>query len=181
MPKMRVKAKKPLYRKLNTTAHGACCHRGPDYAQSRNTKAERRGEKPAVAMHRGKRRGRDYTPLFRFLLSRVGEDWDVVFQEAQARLDTTEPIFWLVANAPHEQSAVVRVGESSYFNGLFVDEDNRLRMVDPTIGPETMEPSCACCTHTLNGVPFTRPFVAPVSAAAAIAAQNESDDSSDVA
>jgi hypothetical protein len=26
---------------------------------------------------------------------------------------------------------------------------------------EDMEPTCACCTHTFNGVPFTRKYVPP--------------------
>jgi hypothetical protein len=43
------------------------------------------------------------------------------------------------------------VGESTYYSGLFVDDENRLRKVDPDLGPESMARSCACCTHTFNG------------------------------
>ena len=109
-------------------------------------------------MSKGRRRGLDYTPLFRFLLSRVGSDWDDVYGEARARLDREEPIFWLVARSPAERQEVVRVGESSYFSGLYVADDHTLQLVAPQIGPESLEPSCGCCTHTLNGVRFTRPF-----------------------
>lgn len=109
-------------------------------------------------MHGGKRRGLDYTPLFKFLLSKVGEDWDQVFSEASARLDGTDPVFWLVALQEHDKRASVRVGESSYYSGLFVDDHNRLRVVDPALDVSKMFPSCPCCTHTLNGVRFSREY-----------------------
>ena len=109
----------------------------------------------------GQRHGLDYTPLFRFLLSRVGEDWDTVFAEAAARLDRHEPVFWMVARSEAEEKPFVRIGESSYYSGLFVDEDNRLRLVDPDLRVEHMEPGCACCTHTFNGIPFTRKYSPP--------------------
>lgn len=52
----------------------------------------------------------------------------------------------------------VLIGENAYYSGLFVDADNRLRLVDPDLHVEHMEPGCACCTHTFNGVPFTRKY-----------------------
>lgn len=109
-------------------------------------------------MVQGRRRGLDYTPLFRFLLSRVGEDWDAVHSEAVRRLDRAEPISWLVALRPEDREPCVRVGESSFYSGLFVDDENRLQKVAPELGPSSMAPGCACCTHTFNGVPFTQPF-----------------------
>ncbi len=112
------------------------------------------------AMHAGQRNGLDYTPLFRFLLSRVGRNWDEVYAEAVARLDRPEPIFWLVAQRVEDRTRAVRLGENSYFSGLFVDDDNRLAVVDPSLSVNDMEPGCACCTHTLNGLRFTKAFVA---------------------
>lgn len=106
-------------------------------------------------------KGLDYTPLFKFLLSRVGDDWEAVHADAVARLDRVEPIFWMVARSEAERKPFVLIGENAYYSGLFVDEDNRLRMVDPELQVEQMAPSCACCTHTLNGVPFTRKYVPP--------------------
>jgi hypothetical protein len=38
---------------------------------------------------------------------------------------------------------------------LYVDEDDRLRLVDPTLGPEKITPTRTCCTHTVNGIPIT--------------------------
>ncbi|WP_421590067.1 hypothetical protein [Shinella sp. M27] len=108
------------------------------------------------------RHGLDYTPLFKFLLSRVGDDWDAMHAEAIARLDGAEPIFWMVARSEAERKPFVGMGESAYYSGLFVDEANRLQRVDPHLSVVQMEPSCACCTHTFNGVPFTRKYRPPV-------------------
>ena len=105
-------------------------------------------------MHSRHRHGRDYTPLFRFLISRVGKPWSEVFAEAKSRLDTTDPIFWLVARTEAKRREFVRVGESSYFSGLYVDDQGLLKFVNPELRPQDMQPSCTCCTHTLNGVRF---------------------------
>lgn len=106
-------------------------------------------------MHGKQRRGLDYTPLFMFLLSRVGSDWDSVYREAVERLDRPEPIFWLVALNEADRCAVVRLGESSYYSGLYVDEGGILQRVDPGLKPEDLTPTCTCCTHTFNGVRFS--------------------------
>jgi hypothetical protein len=112
-------------------------------------------------MHGGQQHGLDYTPLFRFLLSRVGRDWDGVYREAVSRLDKAEPIFWMVARSEAEKKRHVLIGESSYFSGLYVDDQNRLAVVDPTLRVEQMTPSCPCCTHTFNGVRFTKAYQPP--------------------
>ncbi|MEZ4371484.1 MAG: hypothetical protein R3B07_11695 [Polyangiaceae bacterium] len=148
--------KQPLYRKVNTRARGVHHGFGGDFREQRaKTKSSdaRRGSMGGSA-----RRGLDYTPLFRFLLSKVGGEWEGIFREAKSRLDRSEPIFWLVALEESAREPYVCVGESSYFSGLFVDEQGLLQRVDPSLGPESLEPSCACCTHTFNGVPFTRRY-----------------------
>jgi hypothetical protein len=150
--------KKPLYRKVNTRTRGVRRHESvAHYRDQRNTKAESRREASRGSMHPGKRYGLDYTPLFRFLLSRVGGHWDRIFSEAVARLDRPDPLFWMVAIQEDEREDIVRLGESSYFNGLYVDEQNLLQIVDPDLKAENMTPSCQCCTHTFNGVPFGQP------------------------
>lgn len=149
--------KPPLYRKVNTTAHGARHRRGGAYRDERNTKRQALSEATRQSM-RSHQRGRDYTPLFKFLLSKVGQRWDDVYSEAVRRLDRSEPIFWLVALHEHERQKYVLVGESSYYSGLYVDGDGVLQIVDPSIGPSSLLPLCKCCTHTFNGLPFTRAF-----------------------
>jgi hypothetical protein len=154
MEKRAMDRKQKLYRKVNTRARGVHHDTGGDYAHQRGTKRERDSQLTRGPMGT-RRRGLDYTPLFRFLLSRVGEDWDGVYAEAVARLDRPEPIFWMVARTPDERVPYFRSGESSYFRGLYIDEENRLAVVDPELSPERMTPSCACCTHTLDGVRFS--------------------------
>ena len=96
--------------------------------------------------------------MFRFLLSKVGQDWNEVHSEAVARLDKEEPIYWLVARTEDEKRPTVGIGESSYFSGLYIDENNRLAIVDPSVKVEDLEPYCSCCTHTFNGKPFVKKY-----------------------
>lgn len=150
-----IREKEPLYRRVNTCARYVHHNFGGEYRWSRQKSDSLEGQ---GSMHAGKRRGRDYTPLSRFLLSRVGKDWTEVHREAVSRLDDEEPIFWLVARTEAEKRPWVLVGESSYYSGLYIDENNCLAIVDPKLSVEQMEPSCSCCTHTFNGVHFTRPY-----------------------
>ena len=150
--------KKPLYRPVNTRTHGVRHGSGSKSKWERNTKASAENKSMNRSMHSGQRHGFDYTPLFKFLLSQVGRNWDEVHREAVSRLDREEPITWMVAQNLSDGSPFFRVGESSYFSGLYVNQDNKLAIVDPDISPETMSPFCACCTHTLNGVRLTRPY-----------------------
>ena len=99
-------------------------------------------------------RGLDYTPLFKFLLSKVGNNWNEVFSEAKSRLDKQDPIFWMVALNEEEKKDCVRVGESTYFSGLFVDNNGVLQLVNPNLKAVDMKPFCDCCTHTFNGKIF---------------------------
>ncbi len=148
--------KEPLFRKVNTKAHGVHHGFGGEYRHERNTKVEKHSETVHRSMHGKKNRGLDYTPLFKFLLSKVGENWNSIYSEAVSRLDRSEPIFWLVALHEHERKEYVRVGESSFFSGLYVDKKGLLQLVNPDLGPKQMTPLCHCCTYTLNGKPFSK-------------------------
>lgn len=150
--------KAPLYRKVNTTAHGVHHAKGGNYRDQRNSKARGCSELLRETMHGRRRRGLDYTPLFKFLLANVGRKWNEVHAEAVSRLDRPDPIFWLVALHEHQRRPYVLIGESSYFSGMYVDADGLLQLVDPSMGPSSLVPLCRCCTHTFNGLPFTRPF-----------------------
>jgi hypothetical protein len=137
----------------------SCIHHfvGGDFRDQRHTKQQKQFAGTQQTMHGGKKRGLDYTPLFKFLLSKVGTQWNDVYSEAIQRLDRTEPIFGLVALHEHEQRDYVRIGESSYYSGLFVDQDGTLQIVNPSVSPSSLAPACQCCTHTLNGFRFTQP------------------------
>ena len=147
------RSKKPLFRKVNTKARGVRHHFGGDFKYSRNAKRAS-PEREKGSMHGKQERGYDYTPLFRFLLSKVGEEWDAILREAASRLNTTDPIFWVVALKPDDKVAYVRTGESTYFSGMYVDEEGNLRLTNPDLQAKDMTPLCSCCTHTLNGVRF---------------------------
>jgi len=145
--------KKPLYRKVNTKARGVRHGFGGDFKDSRHKKRDS-AEQVKGSMHGKKQRGLDYTPLFRFLHSKVGAEWEAVFSEAVSRLDKPEPIFWLVAIDENERRDYVRIGESTYFKGLYVDGQGTLQLTNPELKAKDLTPFCACCTHTLNGKPF---------------------------
>jgi hypothetical protein len=150
--------KTPLYRKVNTTAHGVHHRVGGDFRDERRKKITDQAEAQHQGMHGRKYRGLDYTPLFRFLLSKVGQEWNSIHSEAIARLDRPGPIFWLVALRQADEQEYVRTGESSYFSGLRVDPNGKLQLVNPKIDAGSLAPLCKCCTHTFNGLRFTRPF-----------------------
>lgn len=146
--------KEKLFRKVNTGTHGVHHDSGGNYRWERNTKAEMRNEKAQGPMHSRRRNGRDYTPLFKFLLSRVGRDWNEIYSEAVARLDDPAPIFWIVARCEAEERPYVRIGESTYYSGLTIDAANRLALVAPDFSIDDLKPRCTCCTHTFNGIRF---------------------------
>jgi hypothetical protein len=150
--------KEPLYRKVNTKARGVHHRSGGDYRHERNTKKEQNSEATRGSMHGRQQRGLDYTPLFRFLLSKVGANWDDVFSEAVLRLDRPDPIFRMVALREHEKRDYFWIGEASCMSGLYVDEAGCPQIVNPAIGPASLTPVCACCTFTFNGVRFTKPY-----------------------
>ena len=143
--------KEPLYRKVNTRARGVRHQFGGDYRSSR-------GNPTAAGMANGIQRGLDYTPLFRFLLSKVGENWDQIYSEAISRIDKQEPITWMVSKSLDSANDYILVGESTYFSGLYIDEIGILRIVNPELDENSLKPFCKCCTHTFNGIPFTRRY-----------------------
>ncbi|PHM36647.1 hypothetical protein Xmau_04185 [Xenorhabdus mauleonii] len=152
-----INRKKKLYRRVNTTAHFVFHHHGGGYRWERAKQKLIQENMPYFLSMKGKqRRGLDYTPLFMFLLSKVGEKWDLVYSEAIQRLDKPEPIFWMVALHEHEQRDYICCGESSYYNGLFVDESGILRKVNPNLSENDITIHCQCCTYTFNGVPIHR-------------------------
>lgn len=147
------KEKSKLYRKVNTKALRVHHNFGGDFKYSRNKKKETL-EQIRGTMFGKKERGLDYTPLYRFLLSKVGSNWDEVFSEAKSRLDKAEPIFWIVALNEDEKKDFIRIGESSYFSGLYIDGNGNLQVSNPNLKASDMEPFCSCCTHTFNGKLF---------------------------
>ncbi len=144
---------KTLYRKVNSKARNCKHNIGPDAKNDRNTK-----KGISKSMKKNDHRGLDYTPLYKFLLSKVGEDWDVIHSQAIGRLDKEDPIYHLVARTEEDKKDKVRCGESSYYSGLYIDDNNKLQKVNPDLKNEDLYPSCHCCTYTWNGTPFQKTY-----------------------
>lgn len=138
--------KKPLWRKENKLALHYRGNTGGEFRHSRHTKGDKKS-----GMGGKKQRGVDYTPLFKFLLSKVGQNWDSVYSEAISRLDKKEPINWMVyTNLNAQMKDSFRAGDSQY-SCLFVDDNGILQLVNPNLSINDFKPSCTCCTHTFNG------------------------------
>ena len=146
--------KQPLYRKYNKLAlNFRTNHPGSEYRYERNTKKMNNFEDTHKSI-KSTHGGYDYTPLFKFLLSKVGKSWDEVHSEAVSRLDRQEPIFWMVdLDVDEETSGTVRIGEASQYSRLMV-VDGILVKVDNNAQPYPA--SCTCCTHSFNGKPFKK-------------------------
>jgi hypothetical protein len=64
----------------------------------------------------------------------------------------------MVAIGELDRQSVVRIGENTYYSGLYVDENDILMAVDPGVTEHDLNPKCECCTHTFNGKRFTRSY-----------------------
>lgn len=152
--------KKPLYRKVSKTTHNGFEH--ADYGVNKRSRYARHTKK---GMKRGMNTKQDssghglydYTPLFMFLLKQEGRDCDEVWAECKRRLNTTEPIEWMVINIyknglvnPNVKIEFTDVpdldwkdrnlannskksfgyGEGSSYSTMYVDENNKLQFVD---------------------------------------------------
>lgn len=146
---------KPLYRKENkvSLSNKYNVSTGSEYRYSRHTKASLNDDRNHKPMNSGKH-GYDYTPLFKYLLSKVGSDWDETYSEAKSRLHDHAPIFWMVALHQSAQKDIVRLGESSYYSGLFVCQNGRLAIVNPNITPADLPKPHPGETLSFNGIPI---------------------------
>lgn len=144
----------PLYRKVNSNTRNSHHHSGGDAKYNRNTK-----KGIDKSMHGGVQHGLDFTPLYKFLLSKVGKDFNDVYSEVIERLgsiplkEKEDSIWWLVARNEDEitDHGIRRCDESSYYSQLKIDGDGKLQIAKPSVTNETLFPSCPCCTHTFNG------------------------------
>lgn len=145
--------KKPLYRKYNKTARGFHENSpGGDFRHERNSKAFQNFE----GTHKSIRRtqgGMDYTPLYKFLLSKVGQPWEAVHSEAVSRIDDPNAVYDIIVTDPLDKRETTYMGESTQYSLLKVDDDGILVKVNPDAVPNGA--TCTCCTHTFNGKVMT--------------------------
>lgn len=144
--------KQPLYRKENKRALNFWRNRDKvRYRYERHSKKMDNFVGNYKPMH-STNNDYDYTPLFKFLLSKVGQQWDDVFSEAVSRLNDRKPIFWMVdLHYEPGQRTIVAIGEGSCYSKLTV-VDGILVKADENATPD--EKGCTCCTHTFNGVVY---------------------------
>ncbi len=155
--------KAPLYRKLTRGSYRN--HHLKETIHYRYVRHNKHGKKTTMKHAPNTGGNLDYTPLYRFLLSKVGKDWNAVYSEAVQRLPIEKPIWRIVekdveiiegaAKYKERQDGFVRAiigtGESAFFHTLYIDENNLLQFIDKTA---TIKPTCTCCTWTLNGKPI---------------------------
>ncbi|MBH3006458.1 hypothetical protein [Serratia ureilytica] len=83
--------KKKLYRRESVASRGPIAS-GGEYRWGRHGKQADDEQLPLrESMHGRIQHGMDYTPLFQFLLSKVGQPWNEVHSEAISRLDKEAP------------------------------------------------------------------------------------------
>jgi len=145
--------KKPLYRKENKTSLQTKYYveTGSEYRYTRNSKKNLNSDKTHEPMTSGQH-GYDYTPLYKFLLSKVGQEWDKVFSEAKSRLGKVEPIFYLVALHEEDKRDVVNIHVNNSYSGLYVTDEGILEKVNPDAQPHIA--ICTCHTYSFNGKPI---------------------------
>ena len=99
------------------------------------------GTNATAKRHSHHQHGLDYTPLFRFLPSKVSHQWDNVFSEANARLDRPDPVFWMVALHESDNRDYVVLDENSYYSGLCVDGLINLQKQTPSLKRQSTFPT----------------------------------------
>lgn len=147
--------KQPLYRK-EANAFNNHHIKGSDAKYDRNTK---RGI--SKTLKNKVKRGLDYTPLYKFLLSKIGHNFDDVYREVIKRVNDRNAIFHMFRKHEFETDDFVRIGESSFYNKLYIDENNIIQKVNPNLKNEDFSPSCWCCTYTFNGKPLIKKYMHP--------------------
>lgn len=157
---MKTDNKKPLYRKVSKTTHNGFEH--ADYGinkRSRYARHTKKGIKRGMNTQQDSRGHGlyDYTPLFMFLLKQEGRDWNEVWKECMHRLNTTDPVHYMVLNINKNglvnqnftidipevnqinfkdrkfktgTAKAFRYGEGTCFSTMYVDENNKLQFID---------------------------------------------------
>jgi hypothetical protein len=143
---------KPLYRTINTRTHHVRHNSGQDSKHDRNTK-----NGMGKSMKRDTNRGLDFTPLYIFLISKIGKNYDDVYSEALSRIPKSEKevIDHLFEDGQDKHFPYVRCGEHSYFSRLTVDKNGLIQKFYPDLTINDIYPSCDCHTHTFDGKVIT--------------------------
>lgn len=97
----------------------------------------------------------DFTPLYKYLQSKVGEDYDTVYSNVVERIPRNQRgVIDYIVMADNTGDGVARLGESTYFRTLYVDENNKLQFVNKDY-KQTVSKWCYMDTTTLDGKTIT--------------------------
>ncbi|MBR1513419.1 MAG: hypothetical protein IJ622_03920 [Bacteroidales bacterium] len=166
--------KKPLYRKVNKITHNGVRYYCQETDRYRNERHKKRDVLPTRLPIKRKqsRHENDYAPLYKFLLSRVGYNWEEVFRECVSRLDKTDPIFDMVVNVNQKGVVVdttVKYPEGlpkefhdfracddsqTYWSTLRVDDNGLLQYVDENYIIDINDELFGTLTASWNGHPI---------------------------
>lgn len=152
--------KKLLYRKVSKTTHNGFEHANYGINErSRYARHTKEGMKRSMNTQQDSRGHGlyDYTPLFMFLLKQEGRNWDDIWKECKQRLNTTDPVGYMVINIyknglvnpnieikfsdkedpdwkgrdlANNSVKSFGYGEGSSYSTMYVDENNTLQFVD---------------------------------------------------
>ena len=136
-----MKHNEPLYRKVNRRCLHCYETKGGKYGWQRHTKNEKFLADEEIRHGKMKKRADgfatsayDYTPLFKYLLNCIGEDVDVVYHKIHKRIKDRYPFDTMVSRKPKEELRdTFRWGECTYFSQLYVDENNKIQKVNPSL------------------------------------------------
>jgi CRISPR/Cas system-associated endonuclease/helicase Cas3 len=113
--------KKPLYTKVNRRSYQSSQYEysGGDHKHLRNTKKFKNLDAKRISMKGRNIQARDYTPLYKYLISNVGRSWDDIYSEIKPRLKGIErevknPIFYIV-----EINTILKDGKLYYSEDHF--------------------------------------------------------------
>lgn len=149
---------KPLFRKISKTSHDGYRFYYYPRKRAKFDRHTKNGTRRSLASQNEWKEMEsmyDYTPLFLFLLKKVGTNWDDIWKECQQRLNSIEPVLIMVVNVGRNGLVVTyndysqpsglfveeqtdgtsygpcfRYGENTYFSTLFVDDNHLLQYVD---------------------------------------------------
>lgn len=155
---MRTGKLKPLWRKSRPPKPYLNHHmKELSASRDRNTKAGVRR-----SMSKTRSTMRDFTPLYQYLLSAVGEDFDMIKSHVYKRLEAQDrDVIWNMVATNDLQlnpDGIVRLTDNAYYSQLYVDNDNILKVYKPEVTINHLFPHCSCCTHTFNGTKFINPY-----------------------
>lgn len=141
--KMKSDKKKKLYRERNFRQRWDEYNYHPKYSWKRHSKQAMKDleneithEGMTKSKHGDQGEGYDYTPMFKFVLKHIGEDVDKIYSEVCRRTNERGKYLFnvLVSRKPKDElNPLLRLGETSFWSQLYVDENNKIQKVEPNM------------------------------------------------